>query len=118
MQEQFLVGIMLGVLAGVVNGVFLLPMRYTRDWAWENTWLFFTIFSTGLLPWVAALVGVPHVWDVLRNSPLSFFLPGIVADWCGARGRSCMARASAWLASQSAARLWGVRPPWRELSAR
>jgi L-rhamnose-H+ transport protein len=79
MQEQFLVGILLGVLAGVVNGVFLLPMRYTRDWAWENTWLFFTIFSTGLLPWAAALVGVPHVWDVLRSSPLSFFLPGIVA---------------------------------------
>ena len=79
MQGQFLVGILLGLLAGVVNGVFLLPMRYTRDWAWENTWLFFTIFSTGIFPWVAALIGVPHIWDVLRASPITFFLPGIVA---------------------------------------
>jgi L-rhamnose-H+ transport protein len=79
MQEQFLIGILLGVLAGVVNGVFLLPMRYTRQWAWENTWLLFTLFSTGLFPWIAALVGVPHIWDVLRNSPISFFIPGVVA---------------------------------------
>src|SRR3990172_5841700 len=55
MQEQFLLGILLGLLAGLVNGVFLLPMRYTRGWAWENTWLLFTIISTGILPWVAAL---------------------------------------------------------------
>ena len=79
MQEQFFIGILLGILAGVVNGVFLLPMRYTRDWAWENAWLLFTILSTGIFPWIAALVGVPHVWDVLRDSPMSFFLPGIVA---------------------------------------
>jgi hypothetical protein len=79
MQENFLIGILLGVLAGMVNGVFLLPMRYTRAWAWENSWLFFTVFSTGLFPWVAALIGVPHIWDVLRSSPISSFFPGIVA---------------------------------------
>ncbi len=79
MQEQFIIGILLGVLAGLVNGVFLLPMRYTHEWAWENTWLLFTIFSTGIFPWIAALVGVPNLLSVLRESPITFLLPGIVA---------------------------------------
>jgi L-rhamnose-H+ transport protein len=79
MQEQFLIGLLLGVLAGLVNGVFLLPMRYTRSWAWENTWLIFTILSTGILPWVAALVGVPNLLAVLRESPFAYFLPGLIA---------------------------------------
>ena len=79
MQEQFFFGILLGLLAGLVNGVFLLPMRYTRGWAWENTWLLFTIISTGVLPWVAALVGIPNLLDVLLGSPIAFLLPGIIA---------------------------------------
>ena len=81
MQQQVVVGLLLGVLAGLVNGVFFLPMRYTRQWAWENTWLIFTILSTGILPWVAALVGVPNLLTVLRESPLSFLLPGLIAGF-------------------------------------
>lgn len=79
MQEQFFLGILLGVLAGLVNGVFLLPMRYTRDWAWENTWLLFTVISTGILPWAAALVGVPNLLAMFRGIPLTFLLPGLAA---------------------------------------
>ena len=59
MQASFLTGVLLGLLAGLVNGIFLLPMRYLRKWEWENTWLIFTILSTGVLPWVAALAAVP-----------------------------------------------------------
>jgi L-rhamnose-H+ transport protein len=79
MNGNFAVGLLCGIFAGVVNGVFLLPMRYTRKWAWENTWLFFTIFSTGLIPCVFALLAVPHVFSLVRHSPLSFLLPGLVA---------------------------------------
>jgi L-rhamnose-H+ transport protein len=79
MQDRFLLGLLVGVLAGLMNGVFLLPMRYTRNWAWENTWLVFTILSTGILPWVAALVGVPNLMVVLRETPVRYLLPGLVA---------------------------------------
>lgn len=78
MQASFLIGVLLGLLAGLVNGVFLLPMRYTRKWEWENTWIIFTIMSTGVLPWVAALVAVPNLMLVFRESPFSAFLPGLV----------------------------------------
>jgi L-rhamnose-H+ transport protein len=79
MIGNFAIGLLCGIFAGLVNGVFLLPMRYTRKWAWENTWLFFTVFSTGLIPCLFAVVAVPHVFSIIRHSPLSFLLPGLVA---------------------------------------
>jgi len=78
MEANFMVGVVLGLLAGLVNGVFLLPMRYTRKWQWENTWLIFTVLSTGVLPWIAALIAVPNLLSVFRESPASVFIPGLV----------------------------------------
>lgn len=79
MSGKFVVGLLCGILAGLVNGVFLLPMRYTRKWAWENTWLAFTLFSTGVFPCLAAIIAVPHVFSMLRQSPINFLLPGLIA---------------------------------------
>ena len=79
MLGNFAVGLLCGILAGLVNGVFLLPMRYTRKWAWENTWLVFTLFSTGLIPCLFALIAVPNVFSIIRHSPLTFLLPGLIA---------------------------------------
>ena len=78
MEANFMEGVVLGLLAGLVNGVFLLPMRYMRKWQWENTWLIFTVLSTGVLPWVAALIAVPNLTSVFRESPASVFIPGLV----------------------------------------
>ena len=78
METNFMVGVVLGLLAGLVNGVFLLPMRYMRKWEWENTWLIFTVLSTGVLPWVAALIAVPNLMSVFRESPASVLIPGLV----------------------------------------
>jgi L-rhamnose-H+ transport protein len=75
----FAVGILMGLLAGLVNGIFLLPMRYIRKWEWENVWLFFSILSTILFPWIAAWVAVPHLADVFRSVSFSAFMPGLLA---------------------------------------
>lgn len=79
MSTNFAIGILFGIYAGLVNGIFLLPMRFVRSWEWENTWVFFTLFSTGILPWVAAFIAVPDVWSIVRSSPFSYFLPAICA---------------------------------------
>jgi len=73
------VGILMGLLCGLLNGIFLLPMRYVKNWAWENVWLLFTILSTGLFPWIAAWIAVPHVAHVFRSVPLAAFVPGVLA---------------------------------------
>ncbi len=79
MANLFLVGVAIAVLAGFLNGVFALPLRYARGWAWENTWLVFCSFSLVLLPWAAAFAFVPHLLEVLSEAPFEYFLPGIIA---------------------------------------
>jgi L-rhamnose-H+ transport protein len=79
MSGSFAVGLLCGIYAGLANGVFLLPMRYTRKWAWENTWLVFTVLATGAIPCVFAFIAIPNLFSLIRHSPLSFFLPGLIA---------------------------------------
>ena len=75
----FATGVLMGILAGLLNGIFLLPMRYARRWAWENVWLFFTILSTMVFPWVAAFVTVPHLLHAFRSVSFFDLVPGMVA---------------------------------------
>jgi L-rhamnose-H+ transport protein len=43
-------------------------MKFTRRWAWENTWLAFSFFALLLLPTVAALCTVPDLSAVYKAS--------------------------------------------------
>src|ERR1035437_10294679 len=51
---QFL-GIGLTLLAGLMSGNCMLPMKFNRRWRWENTWLVFAMVSLIILPWALAL---------------------------------------------------------------
>lgn len=61
-------GFLLLMIAGLMNASFTLPMKFTRRWAWENTWLVWTVFALLVLPAVATLSTVPEVAAVYRNS--------------------------------------------------
>ncbi len=79
MPSIFLGGVAIAILAGFFNGVFVLPLRYARNWGWENTWLIFSCFALIFLPWLAAYLFVPHLPSLLRAAPSAFFLPGVIA---------------------------------------
>jgi L-rhamnose-H+ transport protein len=79
MPSTFLGGVAIAILAGFFNGAFVLPLRYARNWWWENTWLVFSCFALILLPWLAAFLFVPHLPSLLRAAPFTFFLPGVIA---------------------------------------
>ena len=57
-------GLLLLLVAGVTNASFTLPMKFTRRWAWENTWLIWTILALLVLPPVVTLLTVPRVGEV------------------------------------------------------
>lgn len=63
-------GIALTLLAGLMSGNCMLPMKFTRSWRWENTWLVFSLVSLIILPWMLALGLVSHLFDAYRS--LSF----------------------------------------------
>ena len=79
MQAVFLGGVAIAIVAGFFNGGFVLPLRYARNWGWENTWLVFCCFALILLPWTAAYLFVPHFRSILHDAPLAYFWPGIIA---------------------------------------
>jgi L-rhamnose-H+ transport protein len=85
MGDHFWLGMAVIFISGALNGSFPLPMKYTRQWKWENTWLVFAATALLIIPWLLAAGFVPHLEDVYRGvssrallAPLIFgFLWGI-----------------------------------------
>ena len=85
MSGHFWLGMIIILVSGVLNGSFPAPMKYSRRWKWENTWLVFAVAALLVLPWLMACGFVPGLADVYRGAtprmllvPLIFgFLWGI-----------------------------------------
>jgi L-rhamnose-H+ transport protein len=77
------VGMVFLVLAGMMNASFILPMKFTRRWAWENTWLAWTVFALLILPPVVTFVTVPQLGDVYAATPGGILLAVLLfgAGW-------------------------------------
>jgi L-rhamnose-H+ transport protein len=61
-------GLVLLVLAGIMNATFSLPMKFTKRWAWENTWLVWSLFALVMLPPLIAYATVPDMGTVYRQA--------------------------------------------------
>ncbi len=85
MSDHFWLGMAVIFISGALNGSFALPMKFTRQWKWENTWLVFAASALLVIPWLLAAGFVPHLGDVYHGvssrallAPLIFgFLWGI-----------------------------------------
>ena len=38
-------GLAIVLFAGILQGTFILPMNYTRDWKWEHNWFVFSLLG-------------------------------------------------------------------------
>jgi L-rhamnose-H+ transport protein len=61
-------GILLLLVAGAMNGSFTLPMKFTRRWAWENTWFVWTIFALLIFPPLLTFTTVPGLGHVYQQA--------------------------------------------------
>lgn len=64
LSPLFLIG-----LAGLMQGTFIVPMKLTREWEWENTWLVFCFLGFIILPAALVLLTVPQPGQVLATAP-------------------------------------------------
>lgn len=60
--------VVLVILGGIMNGSFAVPMKLTRHWPWENTWLIYSFIGLLLIPIASAYLSVPHLSAVYRSS--------------------------------------------------
>ncbi len=52
-------GLALVLTAGIMNGSFTIPMKWTRDWSWENVWLLWAFFALMIFPITSLFLTVP-----------------------------------------------------------
>jgi L-rhamnose-H+ transport protein len=64
------IGIALTLLAGLMSGNCMLPLKFNRRWKYENTWLVFSVVSLVILPWALALGLVDHIFQTYRSLSL------------------------------------------------
>src|SRR5258708_12018458 len=51
------------MVAGLMSGNCMLPMKFTRSWKWENVWLIFSLVSLVVLPWALAIALVGNLFE-------------------------------------------------------
>jgi L-rhamnose-H+ transport protein len=66
-MQNAVLGLILLLVAGGMNGSFTLPMKFTKLWKWENTWLAYTIFALFVLPVVVTFITLPQVRQAYSN---------------------------------------------------
>ena len=78
MRTHFWLGMAVILLSGLLNGAFSLPMKYSRAWKWENTWLVYSLVALLLIPWTLAFGLVPGLTDVYASvRPRAVLLPAL-----------------------------------------
>ncbi len=56
-------GFLLICLAGISDGSFYLPAKYTKQWEWEHSW---ATFSLGffVISWILTLILIPNIFEI------------------------------------------------------
>jgi L-rhamnose-H+ transport protein len=77
---QVILGALIAVTAGIINGLFALPMKLARKWSWENVWLPFSALALVVFPYLVASRGTPRLWAAFQQAEPSSLL---IAVLCG-----------------------------------
>lgn len=83
MNQQLWAGIGLTLIAGLMSGNCMLPMKFNRRWRWENTWLVFSVLSLIVFPLGLAVGLVDRLAETyLSIPPIQLAIPFLFgAGW-------------------------------------
>ncbi|MEN8230315.1 MAG: L-rhamnose/proton symporter RhaT [Bacteroidota bacterium] len=59
-----LIGILLAFAGGGLQGAFFFPMKYMRNWRWENGWFLFSVIACFILPTMLAFGTTPGIFEL------------------------------------------------------
>ena len=69
MAIAIVMGLAAVVVAGVLQGLFAVPMKYAPRWNYEHIWLTYSLVGMVVLPWILTTVTVPHLAEVYSLTP-------------------------------------------------
>jgi L-rhamnose-H+ transport protein len=71
-------GLAIIVFSGVLIASFAAPMKLSREWSWENTWLVYATLALLLIPLALVLWRIPHPILFYAAIPLHTLLPPLL----------------------------------------
>lgn len=91
MSGDLYVGMGFVLLAGIMSGSCVVPMKYATKWRWESVWMVFNGLALVLIPLIVAALTTPQAWTAYREAPKSALIAavllgfgwGIGATLCG-----------------------------------
>lgn len=69
MAIAIVMGLAAVIVAGVLQGLFAVPMKYAPRWSYEHIWLIYSLVGMVVLPWILITVTVPHLTEVYSLTP-------------------------------------------------
>ncbi len=63
-----LTGTIMVICAGILNGMFALPMKRTSKWAFENIWLVYSVIAMLVMNCLVVSLSIPHLGQVYSQS--------------------------------------------------
>ncbi|MBN1908093.1 MAG: hypothetical protein JW818_00005, partial [Pirellulales bacterium] len=64
---SLVLGVLLVIVGGAMEGLFSLPVTRTPRWQWENIWGAGSLIALVLVPWPVALATVPELSQVYSD---------------------------------------------------
>lgn len=74
MTPDLLTGLTGVLIGGIFNGSFVAPMKRMTRWSWEASWLVYTLVGLLAVPWLAALLTVPRLFEIYSGASASSIL--------------------------------------------
>jgi L-rhamnose-H+ transport protein len=83
MTERLWIGLALTLLAGLLSGNCMLPMKFAKHWPWESVWLVFSIVSLLILPWTLVFATIGNPFVIYAALPAEAFMAPVLfgAGW-------------------------------------
>jgi L-rhamnose-H+ transport protein len=65
---KLIIGLILATLGGGIQGSFVFPLKFMKNWKWENGWFIFTITCCLLFPVLLAFGTTPGLMEIYRQT--------------------------------------------------
>jgi L-rhamnose-H+ transport protein len=79
------------IVAGMINGSFALPAKFSSKWSFENIWLNFAFWALLVLPWLGAFFLTPQILHVYAATPWHLLLIILIGGFIFGAGQACFA---------------------------
>ncbi len=83
MNSPVVQALVLVVMAAIMNGAYVLPMKLNKKWQWEHSWFAFSILGVALVPTLIAMATVPQLWSTYSavSFKILFLMAVFGAGW-------------------------------------